>query len=142
MHESSVPGVPRWMPAVFVLMAAGLAPWTIWLFVDLPDRQLADHWSLAWAGFDIGLAVFLAGTGVSLARRSTFSALLAAMTGTLLLTDAWFDVLTSRGADLVVALAMAFCLELPLAGICLWVAFNIERVLADVRPLIQRAGLG
>ncbi len=129
------------MPAVFVLIAVALVPWTVWLFLDLPDRELADNWSLAWSGFDIGLAVCLAGTGILLARRSNFSSLFAAMSGALLLTDAWFDVLTSRGGNFVLAVAMAVCLELPLAAICLWVAANIERVLTDVRPLSERAGL-
>jgi hypothetical protein len=141
MAERCSDPVPRWMPPAFVLLALALVPWTVWLLVDLPDRELADHWSIAWAGFDIGLACFLGATGIALARRSPFSALLAAMTGALLLTDAWFDVLTSRGQDLAVALAMAACFELPLAGICLWVAFNVERVLADARPLLERAGL-
>jgi hypothetical protein len=141
MAELQVPCLPRWMPAAFVLLAVALAPWIVWLFVNLPDRELADHWALAWAGFDVGLSGFLAGTGIALARRSPFSALLAAMSGALLLTDAWFDVLTSRGNDRWIAVAMAACLELPLAAICLWVAYNIERVLADARPLMERAGL-
>jgi hypothetical protein len=141
MDELHVSGVPRWMPTAFIVLALALAPWVVWLFFHLPDRQVADHWAIAWAGFDVGLAGFLAATGIALARRSAFAAVLAAMTGALLLTDAWFDVLTSRGNDLVFSLATALCLELPLAAICLWVAFNIERVLADARPWRERAGL-
>jgi hypothetical protein len=30
---------------------------------------------------------------------------------------------------------------LPLALMCLWIARNVERVVADVRPLRERAGL-
>jgi len=141
MTELRAACLPRWMPAAFVLLAVALAPWIVWLFVNLPDGQLTEHWAFAWAGFDVGLASVLAGTGVALARRSPFSALLAAMAGALLLTDAWFDTLTSRGNDRWIAIVMAVCLELPLAAICLWVAYNIERVLADARPLLERAGL-
>lgn len=140
VQDHVAPGVPRWMPAAFVLLAFALAPWIAWLAFHLPDRQLADHWSVAWVGFDAALAVALAATGVFLARRSAFSGLLAAMSGTLLITDAWFDVLTSHGTDLAIALVMAFCLELPLAAICMWVGVNIGRVLSDARPLIERAG--
>lgn len=141
MTDLPGPCLPRWMPAAFVLLAVALGPWIVWLFVNLPDRTVADHWAFAWAGFDVGLSGFLAGTGIALARRSPFSALLAAMTGALLLTDAWFDVLTSHGNDRWIAIGLAVGAELPLAVICLWVAYNIERVLADARPLMERAGL-
>ena len=63
------------------------------------------------------------------------------MTAGLLLADAWFDTMTSRGTGkLVLALVEAFCVELPLALVCLWIVRNIERVVADARPFLVRSG--
>jgi hypothetical protein len=34
-----------------------LLPWTALLFVTLPHHYEANHWAIAWGGFDIGLGV-------------------------------------------------------------------------------------
>ena len=133
--------VPWWIPPLFVVCALGLAPWIVWLFVSLPSQEVANHWEVAWGGFDVALGALLAATGISLARRSPSAGILASMTAGLLLADAWFDTMTSRGTDkLVIALVEAFCVELPLALVCLWIVRNIERVVADARPFLVRAG--
>jgi hypothetical protein len=63
------------------------------------------------------------------------------MTGAFLICDAWFDVMTSNGRTrVIVALLEAFLVELPLAVTCLWIARNVERVVADMRPFLERAG--
>ena len=133
--------VPRWIPRMFLALGLALAPWIAWLLVSLPERTVANNWELAWAGLDAGLAALLVGTGVALIRRSPLAELLAAMAATLLLADAWFDTMTARGTNsITVAVAEALACELPLAFVCLWIARNIERVLADARPFLQRAG--
>ena len=133
--------VPWWIPPLFVAFALALAPWIVWLFVSLPSQEVANNWELAWGGFDVALGVLLAATGIALARRSPSAALLASMTAALLLADAWFDIVTSRGrGKLALALLEAFCVELPLAIVCLWIVRNIERVVADARPFLVRAG--
>jgi len=133
--------VPRWIPPLFVVFGLALAPWIVWLFVSLPSQEVANNWEVAWGGFDIALGALLAATGFSLARRSPFAGLLASMTAGLLLADAWFDTITSRGTGkLALALLEAFCVELPLALVCLWIARNIERVVADARPFLVRSG--
>lgn len=133
--------VPRWVPWLFVLFAVALAPWVVWLLVTLPSQEVAAHWEIAWGGFDIGVAVLLVATAVSLIRRSPSAAIFSAMAAAFLICDAWFDVLTSRGTTKVaLALAEAFLVELPLAAMCLWIARNVERVVGDVRPFLERAG--
>ncbi len=133
--------VPWWIPPLFLLFALGLAPWVAWLFISLPDAEVANHWRLAWGGFDLFLAVGLAATGVALVRRSPLAEIFAAMTAALLLSDAWFDTMTSRGTlTLAIAVAEAVLCEIPLAIVCLWIARNIERVLSDARPFLERAG--
>ncbi|MDX6467058.1 MAG: hypothetical protein QOI27_2098 [Gaiellaceae bacterium] len=132
--------VPWWLPAVFIAFALLLAPWIVWLIVTLPSQEVASHWEIAWGGFDVALAALLAATAITLTRRSSSAEIFAAMTGAFLLCDAWFDVMTSHGHTLIVALLEAFFVELPLAITCLWIARNVERVVADMRPFLERAG--
>jgi len=133
--------VPWWLPSLFVLFGLVLAPWIVWLIARLPSHQVANHWEVAWAGFDGALAVLLVATGVALARRSPAAGILAAMAGAFLICDAWFDMMTSRGTPTVIAAILeAVLVELPLAAVCLWIATNVERLLADARPFLERAG--
>ena len=105
-----------------LLVAAGviLAPWTAWLVVSLPSTQTAHHWDLAWAGFDVALATALVAAGLAAKRSSPLAPLAAMVAGTLLVCDAWFDLLTARGAGaLMTAGAEAVLIELPLAALCI-----------------------
>jgi hypothetical protein len=133
--------VPSWIPPLLVVMAIALTPWIGWLLLTLPSRATADHWQIAWGGFDVAVAVLLAATGISLIRRSTLAGVFAPMTAAILLCDAWFDVVTAHGTTtFALAVGEAVFVEVPLALICLWITRNIERVLADARPWLERAG--
>ena len=56
-------------------------------------------------------------------RRDPRVSPVAAVTAALLLVDAWFDVTTSSsGHALVIALAMALLVELPLCVLCALIA--------------------
>lgn len=133
--------IPPWIaPALFVC-ALVLIPWTALLFVTLPRHYVANHWQLAWGGFDVALGAALAATAVMVARRSPFAEVTATITGTLLCCDAWFDVLTSRGlSDVSQAVASAVVIELPLAGLCFWMARNIAHAVEVARPFLRTAG--
>lgn len=133
--------VPPWVaPALFVC-AVVLIPWIAFLFLTLPPHYRANHWQLAWGGFDIGLGIALAATALTVARRSPFAEVTAAITGTLLVCDAWFDVLTSRGTSAVAqAVASALLVELPLAALCFWMATNLAHAVEVARPFLQAAG--
>jgi hypothetical protein len=133
--------VPPWVgPALFVC-AVVLVPWIAFLFLTLPPHYAANHWQLAWGGFDIGLGTALATTALTVARRSPFAEVTATITGTLLCCDAWFDVLTSRGtSDIAQAVASAALVELPLAALCFWMATNFAHAVEVARPFLQAAG--
>ena len=134
--------LPRWIG--FALAAAALAvlPWTVWIFSALPDRQVVAHWWLAWGGFDVALACALAATGLSVLRRSQMTGAIAAVTGTLLLCDAWFDVVTARGStQFMTAHGLALLVELPSAFVCFWVARNAELAGRELRPDVSRWSL-
>jgi hypothetical protein len=109
----------RWAAGLLGVLGVGLLPWTLWLALSLPSRKLAEHWDLAWVGFDLILAAALLGTAVSLVRGSPLLRSFAAGTGALLASDAWFDVVTaSTSRERWFAIGLAAVAELPLAGIC------------------------
>ena len=126
------PGIepaPRWLIYAFAACSAAMIPWTIWLYNDLPSRATADNWDVAWAGFDVAIAAALLATALGAWRCRTWTQSAAACAATLLVCDAWFDVMTSRTPhQMEVALLMALLAEVPLAIVCLWVGLNTERV--------------
>jgi hypothetical protein len=102
------------------VLIAGLAmiPWVLILACSLPPTIRAAHWSTAWAGLDALEAAGLMTTGAALIGRCSWLCLPAAITSTLLVADAWFDITTSApGHAATVAIAMAVP-ELPIAGLC------------------------
>ena len=124
----------RLLPALFLVTAAVLVPWLGWLVISLPCRYLSRHWGIAWAGFDTGLAIGLSLTGLAAIRRASWIDRVAVATATLLAADAWFDVLTSRGAAaLAVAVTEALAVELPLAVLCMWAAHSVASSRSPVR---------
>ena len=109
----------RWAGVFFAALGVLLVPWAVWLLHSLPSRQVAHHWDLAWAGFDVVLAVALLGTAFALLNGRPVGRSFAAATGALLLADAWFDVVTAGGArDRWPAVAFAGLGEIPLAILC------------------------
>lgn len=119
----------RWAGPAFVLCFLLLIPWTIYLGYSLPVLQESSHYNIAWAGFDVLLLIALGATGLFAYRRSRYLAVAAASAATLLVTDAWFDVMTSpAGTGLAVAIVMAVLAELPLAGVCWWLSMHSEHL--------------
>ena len=47
----------RWVPVLLAVVALGLLPWTLWLATTLPSQHVAEHWDLAWGGFDVILSI-------------------------------------------------------------------------------------
>ena len=121
------------MAVVFGAVGVGLLPWAVWLSAALKPDHLTGRWDIAWSGFDVGLALAFCGTAVAAWRRSPWVATFSAATGTLLLCDAWFDVLLeSHGSEQRTAIVLALAFELPTAGLCFWIAYRTERFLAKV----------
>jgi hypothetical protein len=137
---------PRWVVPLFGLAALLLAPWVVLLVVALPSAYRAAHWDVAWAGFDVALALLLLTVAVAAWRRSPWLEGAATAAATLLFVDAWFDVLTSSTqTEFVVSIGEAAFVELPLAVLCLLLARDAERRLrvpplshsASARPRLQ-----
>ena len=118
---------------MFGAVGLGLLPWAVWLSASLHPSHTTHRWDIAWSGFDVGLAVCFCGTAFAAYRRSPWVGAFAAATGTLLLTDAWFDViLESHGNEELTAILEAVLFEVPLAAFCFWIAYRTERFLAKV----------
>jgi hypothetical protein len=117
---------PSWLPILYGSACVILIPWTAFLAYELPPRYVSHHWDVAWAGFDIAMAGLFALTALLAIKKSSWAALSAVMLSTILVTDAWFDVLTSRpGRQEHLAMAEAVFIELPLAILSFALAHRI-----------------
>jgi hypothetical protein len=120
-----------WVAALFAGAGLALLPWTVWLSSSLPAHHVTSRWDLAWSGFDSGLAVMFLLTALAAWRRSPWIGACAAATGTLLVTDAWFDVILESHADeMRLAVLLAAVAELPAAAFCFWIAYRTEHFLS------------
>jgi hypothetical protein len=132
--------VSRWVAPVFIVCSVVLIPWIVYLGFSLPTRQVSRHYDAAWVGFDVLELIALAATAYFALRRSRYLALASASAATLLVTDAWFDVMTSPRHQLLEAVVLAAFIELPLAGVCAWLSYHTEH-LADRRVSVVPARL-
>jgi hypothetical protein len=135
------PGARRRLrsPPVAVVLSVTallLIPWTAWLAVSLPSKHVAHHWDLGWVGFDVGLTATIGATAIALWRRSSLAPFLATAAGTLLVTDTWFDIVTSGARDeLELAIVLAALAQLPLAFLCFWLVRRWVRRSTDATLL-------
>jgi hypothetical protein len=132
---------------LLTFVVAALLPWTLWLTFSLPSRHVSQHYDVAWVGFDIGLATAFAATTWAAFRRSRWIVPLAAATAAMLLCDAWFDIVTSRGGgERVEAVLEAVFAELPLAAVCVFIVVDAERffdaTIVRYRELARRLRAG
>jgi hypothetical protein len=120
--------VVHWIGRLFALFSLLLLPWTAYLARSLPSRQVSTNYDAAWAGFDVLLALALAGTAYFALRRPGYLATAASATATLLVVDAWFDVLTTPGVQRIESILLAALVELPLATVCIWLSWHAQQL--------------
>ena len=126
--ESSGIRIPRWLTILLALAAIGLPPWTLWLTFTLPSRHVTEHYDVAWVVFDCALFLAFAATAWCAVKGSEWLVPFAAVTGTMLVCDAWFDVATPIGSgDSTEAILEAIFAELPLAAVCALIVYDGER---------------
>ena len=131
--------VPWWVGPAFAVLALGTVPWVIFLAITLPRHATFAHYRGVWVGFDTALVAVLALTAYLAYRGRPWVALSSTAAATMLLVDAWFDVMTTpRGHGLLVSWLLAVVVEVPLAGICLWIALHAEMVIANRVVLLDR----
>jgi hypothetical protein len=113
--------------------AAFLLAWIVYLGVTLPAQAVAHEWRLAWVGMDVAEAAGL--LVVTWAARRLLEMLIPAaiVTGTVLVCDAWFDVILSWGSsNWRWSVLSALAVELPLAAL----------LFAAARQMIRRRSPG
>jgi hypothetical protein len=118
---------PRWMAPLFAVLGAGTIPWTVYLSLTLPDHARTHNYRLAWVGFDVMLIGAMLLTAYLAWRGRPLAGQAAGCTATMLIVDAWFDVTTSGRHDVGLAVLLAVLVELPLAGLCGWIALLVQR---------------
>jgi hypothetical protein len=129
----------RWVPPLLALGALLLVPWTLVLAYRLPARHTTDHWDVAWVGLDAAIAIALAATGWSIARRAAWAPSVAVAAATLLVCDAWFDIVLASGPDEQVEAGLeAALVEIPLAIFLVVLARHYERTVAAVMNAFRR----
>jgi len=130
--------VVRWTGPLFALFSLVLLPWTIYLAGSLPAEQVSTNYDAAWAGFDVLLMLALASTAYFALRRSRYLATAATATATLLVVDAWFDVLTTPGVQRIESILLAAFVELPLAAVCVWLSWHTQQLEEQRIVLLMR----
>jgi len=80
-----------------VACAAFLLAWIIFVGATLPAQAVAHEWKLAWVGLDVAEAAGLLVVTWAARRQREMLLPAAIVTSTLLVCDAWFDVIFSWG---------------------------------------------
>lgn len=132
--------VVRWAGPAFALFSLILLPWIAYLAYSLPARQVSADYDIAWAGFDVMLLVALASTGYFALRRSRYLSTAATAAATLLIVDAWFDVMTTLPGQRLEPVVLAVLIELPLASVCVWLSFHTQQLAERRLVLLLRRG--
>jgi hypothetical protein len=114
-----------------------LLPWIVYLALRLPDHYVARNWAAAWVGFDVLLLVMFALTAIFGLLRRQLLVLSAYGTGVLLISDAWFDVITAAPSDRWFSVGSALLLELPIAALLIAGALRLMKVSAMRLWLIE-----
>ena len=116
---------PRWMTALYVISLVILIPWTFYLADNLPAHHIANHWDVAWAGFDAFMIFLLLLTVTAALKRSIWLSVTSTALATMLIIDAWFDVLTARpGHQFKDAVLFAIIVEIPIAILTYFYAYR------------------
>src|SRR2546423_3243483 len=132
-HEATeVRTVPWWVGPAFGLLALGTVPWVIFLAVTLPHHATFAHYRAVWVGFDSGLIAVLALTALLAWWARPQVALSSTAAATMLLVDAWFDVMTTPARHgLLMAVVLAVLGGPPPARVCLWIPWDAPQVMED-----------
>ena len=115
---------PARVAAFLAIGAVAFVPLIILAALGAPSSHAAHHLGLMWTGLDVFELLGMALTGWCLWRRLPILAVAAALTGTLMLCDAWYDVVTTAGRAEGTSVALA-CLEIPLAVLSFAVARTV-----------------
>jgi hypothetical protein len=131
-QSAPTPGTSWKWDAVLVVIVGScivLAAWIGVLAVTLPSFYHTGTWRGAWVGFDVGLLAAFAATGWTAWRRRQLLIVCLVVLATLLVCDAWFDVvLDVATSGFQASLLSAVLVELPLAALAIYLARRLLRL--------------
>jgi len=131
-QSGPAPGSSWKWDAVLVFIVAScilLAAWIGVLAVTLPRHYHTGAWRAAWVGFDVGLLAAFAAAGWTAWRRRQLLIVCLVVLATLLVCDAWFDVvLDVATTGFPTSLLSALLFELPLAALAIFMARRLLRL--------------
>jgi hypothetical protein len=112
---------------------AVLAGWIAILILTLPGHYTSHDWRTVWVGLDIAELAGFAATGWAAWHQRQIVILFMNVTGTLLVSDAWFDVALDYGSrDFTMSIVWAVLVELPLAFVMFAGARRLVRVTIQI----------
>ena len=114
---------------VIVVSCVVLAGWIGYLAVTLPPFYRTGTWRGAWVGFDLALLGSFVATGWAAWRRRQLLIISLVVLATLLISDAWFDVVFDVDTSgFWESLGSALLVELPLAVLAILMARRLLRL--------------
>ena len=123
---------------LLLLAAMVLSGWIIYLMVSLPTSYRANHWDLAWVGFDSAMVGALLLTSWALWKRRQIAIPAAMVSASFLIIDAWFDVATSDpGWDLDLSILLAI---VSIAFAVQLLRFSHKAIRQSIRNAYEQAG--
>ena len=124
---------------LLVFASISLVGWMSYLLWALPKSYRAEHWNVAWFGYDFGMTITLLATSWALWNMRQVAIPGAMISATFLIIDSWFDVITSNpGWDFNLALLSAFLIELPTSYVLF--QFSRKAVRRSIRNAHNKAG--
>lgn len=142
-HVMRDPGFQRRRRLSLLIFMGGcvvLAAWIGVLMLTLPRHYTAGHWRGAWVGFDFALLAAFAATAWAGWRERQVLIICLTVTGTLLVCDAWFDIILDLGTrDILMSVFSAVVAEVPLALMMFTAARRLLRM--SVGMVMQLEGI-
>jgi hypothetical protein len=117
-----------------------LAGWIVYLALNLPMHFEATHWRGVWVGLDLAELTGFALTAWAAWQQRQIVIFSMIVTGTLLVCDAWFDVVLDSGTpEARMSIIAAVLAELPLAFLLFGAARRLVRI--SVETVMRLEGI-
>ncbi|MFC5185425.1 hypothetical protein [Actinomadura harenae] len=118
----------RLIAGALAIGTAVLLVWTVGMAFSIPPSEPRTvNWAVLWCGFDAIEIVVMAAAAWLVRRRDALAPMALSALATLMVADAWFDIMTARSGYLPAAVSMAAFLELPLAAVLTAFAVRLTR---------------
>jgi hypothetical protein len=117
LQRSGTHAAPRLASVAFMVGAVLLVPFTLRRIARTAPIQIGFHQRIAWSGLDVFELAGLLATGWCFRNRTPWLAMAGVVTGTLLVSDAIFNIVTASGTTLLAGVVMAVIAELPLSAL-------------------------